>query len=64
MATFFAESRIGLSTLAETPDILILGFQASSFCKGISSSSEASEIINAFVTKIMEKSLIFWTRPD
>ena len=42
MATFLAESRIGLSTFAETVDIFIFGFQASSFCNGISSSSEAS----------------------
>ena len=44
MASFFAESLIGRSNFGAFFDIFIFGFHASSFCNGISSSSEASEI--------------------
>ena len=45
ITTFFAESLIGLSILDALLDILIFGFHASSFWRGISSSSEASAIL-------------------
>ena len=48
ITTFLAESLIGLSILDALLDILIFGFHASSFWRGISSSSEASAISSLF----------------
>ena len=44
MAIFLAESLAGLSSLDVFLDILLFGFHASSFWRGMSSSSDASEM--------------------